>query len=587
MIRQFYPTKDATIYEHTPLLNTGLDQILELNKTDYDNSRILIQFDTDEITKYISDNNIQTYNCKLKLTSIDSREIPLEYDLFVHPITQYWSMGTGKKDIMPSITTNVNWIYRTATELWEGDSCSLTGSINDFYNLYNCTGILTSSYYGEMDGYFTGIVYSGSVLIESDNIYRYFLVDTFINELLLGRFTGEIEGIYSGSIIAAISGSVNINYYTNFQGGSFNQHIYSTQSFDYELCDTDVDITNILNDWISGSYSNNGLLIKLSDTEESQSNHTTLQFYSKDTHTIYPPKLELYWDDSNFITSASINEYTMSYTVHTYQQSKTPLSDLSFAYVNFDVPILPRYATYETEDSWSYQLNQISESRADYVKTYLDNYYIQGNIIANFNGQYIGDITGSITGSNVSGGYMELSGSVNEMLNGKLIATTSGTFLGFMDGYIHNKVSSFEYYLTGSRTYYITESIDLKPLTKSNIIVYIKNPIMNYSEGSINEIRLIGRERFPNKTYWSRTSYADIKYLPSSSYYSIKDAQTDDIVIPFDDTATKISCDEDGNYFTLDTNGFQTERMYRFVFKVIRNNMVQYFDDNFLFKVIR
>jgi hypothetical protein len=324
----------------------------------------------------------------------------------------------------------------------------------------------------------------------------------------------------------------------------------------------------------------------LDNTEESKSSSTTLQFYSRDTHTIYPPKLELYWDDSSFITSSTINAYTMSYVVHTYQQSEKQLTDLSFAYVGFDVPLLPSTAIYSIVDTWSFQEIPVTQSRTDYIKSYVQN-YLSGNIIGNVNGTFAGNISGSISGSNVSGGYLELSGSINENLNGKLIATISGDFLGYINGNIYNRLSAYEYYLTGSRTYHVTESIDLKPLTKSNIILYIKNPLINYSEGSINEIRIIGRERFPNRTYWSKTSYATIKYLPSSSYYSIRDAQTNDIVIPFDDIATKISCDIDGNYFMLDTSGFQVERMYRFVFKVVRNNMIQYFDDNFLFKIIK
>lgn len=585
MIKQFFPTKDTTIYECIPLLNSGLDQILELTKTEFDNSRILIQFDIDDIQNYIVNNNIQNYNFKLKLTSIDSRELPIDYTLYIYPVSQSWTMGTGKRDILPIIAKDSSWIYRTDTEIWEGSQHSLIGNINDFYVLYNVSGSLTASYYGEIYGKFIGTIYSNSLLIESDGTNRYFLNDTIVNEFLDGNLTGQLQGIYSGSINSAISGSAELSYSVNAGGGTYIDNVFSTQSFSYQFSDIDADVTNIVSNWLSGSY-NNGFLIKLSDAEESRSSSTSLQFYSRDTHTIYPPKLELYWDDSSFITSSIIDTYTMSYMVHTYQQSETQLSDLSFAYVGFDTPLLPSYAKYSIIDTWSYQENPVTQAKVDYIKTYVQS-YINGNIIANINGLFAGNISGSISGSNVPNGYLELSGSINENLNGKLIATVSGDFLGYINGNLYNKISAYEYYITGSRNYYITESIELKPLIKSNIILYIKNPLSNYSEGSINEIRVFGRERFPNRTYWNKTSYAAVKYLPSSSYYSIRDAQTNDIVIPFDDVATKISCDIDGNYFMFDTSGFQIERMYRFVFKVLRNNMIQYFDNNFLFKIVR
>jgi hypothetical protein len=67
-----YPIKDATIYDKKPDTNTGLDQIIELEKIssntiDSDNvywgynynSRILLQIDTVEINKLIQNGTIK------------------------------------------------------------------------------------------------------------------------------------------------------------------------------------------------------------------------------------------------------------------------------------------------------------------------------------------------------------------------------------------------------------------------------------------------------------------------------------------------------------------------------------------------
>ena len=58
MILRFYPTKDTTVYEQYPHKNTGLDAVLEINKTIINsssyNSRVLLDFDYPAISQSIS-----------------------------------------------------------------------------------------------------------------------------------------------------------------------------------------------------------------------------------------------------------------------------------------------------------------------------------------------------------------------------------------------------------------------------------------------------------------------------------------------------------------------------------------------------
>ncbi len=59
-----------------------------------------------------------------------------------------------------------------------------------------------------------------------------------------------------------------------------------------------------------------------------------------------------------------------------------------------------------------------------------------------------------------------------------------------------------------------------------------------------------------------------VKYLPSgSSFYSITDAETDDVVVPFG-SGSKLSCDSDGNYFLLRMDGYQPERYYKIEYRI-------------------
>ena len=127
----------------------------------------------------------------------------------------------------------------------------------------------------------------------------------------------------------------------------------------------------------------------------------------------------------------------------------------------------------------------------------------------------------------------------------------------------------------------------LDPLSGDDIILYVKNLGTEYKETSKGKIRVFGRERFPARTFSSTSNYTLVKYLPTTSYYSVVDADTEQVIIPFDTNYTKVSCDSEGNYFNFWFNGLQPERFYKFVFRVDQNGTTKYFDDNFYFKVVR
>jgi len=133
----------------------------------------------------------------------------------------------------------------------------------------------------------------------------------------------------------------------------------------------------------------------------------------------------------------------------------------------------------------------------------------------------------------------------------------------------------------------------LSPLTKQNIedmVIYMKGLRPEYKEKSITKFRVVGRERFPEKTYSTTADNLSVKYLPSgSSFYSITDAETDDVVVPFG-SGSKLSCDSDGNYFLLRMDGYQPERYYKIEYRIQSGSTTdeetdQYFDEGFTFKV--
>ena len=209
----------------------------------------------------------------------------------------------------------------------------------------------------------------------------------------------------------------------NGKGGMWFTGSYVTQSFSYESADIVMDVTTTMNTWISGSLPNEGFILKHdSDKENDTVDYGQLKFFSKETNTIYQPKIRIGWDDSTFVT-------------------------------------------------------------------------------------------GSLTA-----------------------------------------------------------------LTADDINVTFKRLKTRYKVGSKPEIRVFAREKYPLKTYTNQYSYTDVYYLPTSSYYQIKDVVTEEVVVPFGDY-TKLSCDSNGNYFKLNLTNWEYNRDYYIEIKIDRDGVIEYFAD--------
>jgi len=244
-----YPIKDATIYERKPDMNTGLDQIVELEKIsaktvdsdgiywDYNyNSRILIQLDTNEISKLIQNNTIKkSSKYYLSLYSAYAENLSLSYSIYAYPVSQSWDQGRGYFIANPPIKEGVSWKYRNG--------------------YFNNTG----------------------------------------KEWPTGSFVAGTTGSY-----VTIKGGANWYYQNGY---------YSSQSFNQENPDLRMNITNIIHKWISGSIPNNGLIIKRSDADEKSSEELgSIKFFSRETHTIFSPRIDIVWNDSNFSGTSSFSQ---------------------------------------------------------------------------------------------------------------------------------------------------------------------------------------------------------------------------------------------------------------------------------------
>jgi hypothetical protein len=127
-----------------------------------------------------------------------------------------------------------------------------------------------------------------------------------------------------------------------------------------------------------------------------------------------------------------------------------------------------------------------------------------------------------------------------------------------------------------------------------SVITYEDNPIVyvNAFKGEFLKdkkvrISLGARPKYPRPAFTQNSTFATLKALPETSYYQIKDAHNDNIIIPYSDY-TKISTTSAGSYFDLYTTMLYGERFYKFEIKSVFDGVTEYFSSNdFTFKIVK
>jgi hypothetical protein len=184
----------------------------------------------------------------------------------------------------------------------------------------------------------------------------------------------------------------------NAEGGTWYLSGSTSQSFNYEPDDIRMDVTSIINLWISGSLPNNGIIIHHGlENENDNLDYGLLKFFSKETNTIYEPKLELVWNDQIFSTgslspvtgSVSDGDYKVivSNLKKEYPQNQKvkvrvkgrdmfPLKSFGTTFAYDQTKYLPTTTYYQLED---YKTGEIIFPFGQYTKVSCDsisNYFI-------------------------------------------------------------------------------------------------------------------------------------------------------------------------------------------------------------------
>jgi hypothetical protein len=133
---------------------------------------------------------------------------------------------------------------------------------------------------------------------------------------------------------------------------------------------------------------------------------------------------------------------------------------------------------------------------------------------------------------------------------------------------------------------YATGSLSV--VSDSDTIVSLANNQATFKTGTTKyKFRINSRDIYPVRTFMTSSMYTTNKALPKESYWSIVDMKTGDVVVDFDENYTKISCDPNGNYFTVYMNGLEPERYYKVLVKSsLPSGETVVFDNDQLFKLV-
>ena len=133
-----------------------------------------------------------------------------------------------------------------------------------------------------------------------------------------------------------------------------------------------------------------------------------------------------------------------------------------------------------------------------------------------------------------------------------------------------------------------TYSTTLTQVTSSDFVAKVTNLKSEFEDTSIYKFKVKVRDTFPTRVFQTSSVYLDAKALPTSSYWGLKDVKTGEMVVDFDTNYTKISADNNSNYFTVYMDGLEPERYYQIAIKtVVEDETLVIEDQTNYFKVVR
>ena len=581
MHRSFFAVKDSFINsgsresdgETLQNKNTGQDEVLELkkvfrNREFHAPTRMLIQFDANEVKNYISSSVLpKDYKLVLRLyETAGTSGLSNEYNIAAYPLSESWDEGIGKESDNPKTIVGCSWLNRQNRG---GDISEVTWSNHG--GTYISEDEVTQSF----------SLSSPDIEMDITDMSKKWFGGINQNHGILLRFSGssELGGVASSSISLETSSSLSSSIQSATSSSLSQVNHINTQISSSLLASVSGSVGGGISNGNTGSFT----VTVVSDGGNKYAidgittpNLTLLsgnQYRFLNSHTsnaTHPFRFSETQDGSHNGGS----EYTTGVTV-----VGTQGSDGYDDWVALDV-------TDSTPDLYYYCTAHPGMGNAGLLTT-------QNNTLQ-VSSSFSSSLSSSISASLVS--VSSTVQSISSSLSSSLVATTvthtlqTGEaedlrFFSRQTNTIYSPKLELRWddhsVVSGSNTGSLTP-LDLSGQTENYL--YQLHTREAYKETEIVKFRFGARKRYIDKSFTTSIQTVSGSYFPEgSASYSIIDMATNEDVIPFS-SYTTMSCDPVSPYFTQDLNTFEPNRAYKILIKVKHNdNQTIIYDDDFEF----
>ena len=556
--------------------------------------RALLHFDLTAISASVSNGGIVNPHFQLRLKVCNEYQLPITYNIYALAISQSWNMGNGYYSDGGS-DRGVSWNFRDNNDGLAWYSGSISGS-RPAIDFINNPSLVTASF-----AYGGGTFYTSSWCSQSFN-YESSDINMDVTPLVMRWLSGSIPNqgfmlIHSDELETTGSGFV-LRFFSR-----------DTNTIYSPFLDVMWDDVTLAGGFVTGSFVTSSVAIT------SVGSGITASIQSGSSFTIAG-------GISGSFSSSTVLTFTQNFDSASVLLSNLSASGLvSGAGLSGNIAGLPIFGFVSASvsvasSSIEGDCGQVSE--VQFVSASFYSGIFSGSV---FTGYYTNHkfenifLTGSWTPSSLYGAVVKLmvpSGIepyayatvVGQYVNGRALGTyvlsgsNSASFYGqFIEGNLVGGVLNLQ--LSGSvytSSFSYTSSVELSssafvPLTTSRpFTVTLGNVRPTYKAGDIAKFTVFGRKQFPLKTFGKATQqeqYFVPEYLPTSSYYALKDNETGEIVMNFD-SYTQIGCKyPEGNYFVLDTTSLPQERYYNVLIRVNDGQTIYTIDTGKTFKITR